>query len=304
MLDCSICSSTMVPLFETRDYRRPHDETRYAVCWCERCRYGRVAGRFTPEQVSSFYEVDYYTHSESAELSTKGGLLDRLRAHLAWRVDTLQVFDPSEGRGTSLLDVGCGAGDNLARFALRGYSVTGIEPDPSARRVASKYGRVQAGTAEDIPREIASTRYDTILLYHVLEHCIDPKLALQNTRPLIAPGGRLIVEVPNSEARAFRLFRHVWPWTDVPRHLHFFTEQSLRSIFAMSGFRITNVTYVGYVRQFQQTWIKTQEAIWKSIGEAAKQPDFRLAAWRLLASTAFASAPRKYDSVRIHAEVA
>jgi SAM-dependent methyltransferase len=298
---CPLCSGSLTPIFATRDHLRPHDETLYEVGWCSPCSYGGVLGPQSPDQVRSFYQVPYYTHRSAIEAQTRYSLFERVRSHLAWRRDRGTELSASEGTGGTLLDIGCGSGSNMAMFAKAGMIVTGVEPDYKAREVASNIGPVFDGTAEAIPQELFGKTFDTVLFSHVLEHCIDPAVALLNARRLIAPAGRLIVEVPNNAAVGFTIFKHLWPWTDVPRHLHFFTEPSLHKLLRSAGFNPTKVHYAGYLRQFHPEWIRTQQQIWQSM-KAGRAPRFGMAAWKLLAQTWRASEEQKYDSIRVHAE--
>jgi SAM-dependent methyltransferase len=291
--------------FRARDYRRVDDREERQLYWCPKCNYGRLAGDITPEEVASFYPDAYYTHGTEPKRDSKLGFSDRLRAHLAWRLDFGTPLLPSEitpvhGGRMTFCDLGCGSGEQLRQFKEAGYEVVGVEPDPRARSIAQKVGVVLDGTAENIPPKIAGMRFDLILLSHVLEHCIDPMKALSNVRKILASDGSLVIEVPNNSALGFCAFRALWPWTDIPRHLNFFTERSLRAALQMSGFAVTRVNYVGYARQFHPDWIRTQEDIWARIGTGSK-PNFKWAAWALLYRTAFASDAAKYDSVRVHA---
>ncbi len=305
MQSCVLCGSQMAPRFRARDYRRPEDRQERQLYWCTKCDYGRLGGDFTPSEVAYFYPNVYYTHSTERKRDTNAPFFDRLRAHLAWRVDAGIPLQPSEitlrrtGRMT-FCDFGCGSGEKLRQFKEAGYEVVGVEPDPIARAIAQKVCDVLDGTAENIPSSISGLRFDVVLMSHVFEHCIDPIKALSNMRRILADDGFLVIEVPNNNALGFCTFEATWPWTDIPRHLNFFTEQSLRAILRMSGFTVTRVNYVGYARQFQPEWIRIQEQIWEQIGTGSKL-NFKWAAWALLCRTAFASAAAKYDSVRLHA---
>jgi SAM-dependent methyltransferase len=46
---------------------------------------------------------------------------------------------------------------------------------------------------------LSQQSYDVITLYHVLEHLEDPSGTLAGLKPLLRPGGYLIIEVPNVE---------------------------------------------------------------------------------------------------------
>jgi SAM-dependent methyltransferase len=301
-MQCIVCGSQLAPIFRTRDYRRCGDPTIYTVGWCSRCHYGRVDGQFDPVSVGRFYDVPYYTHQETSPTGTAQGFWDRARVHLAWRADAGADLLPDEGVGNTLLDIGCGAGTNLSRFSSRGFAVAGVEPDEAARRVASKYGVVYPGTAERLPEEVLGRSYDTVLLSHVLEHCIEPRAALLNAKDLLASRGRLIIEVPNNAAAGFRSYKQCWPWTDVPRHLHFFTRQSLHELLGRCGFNVEHTVYVGFCRQFGPDWISSQQRISELVGQPRSTS--AMESWLFLLRTAFTSRDNKYDSLRVHAKLA
>jgi len=294
----------MVRRFQTRDHLRPEVATEYAVDWCPICDFGRIAGQFTAPEVASFYAPGYYTHLADAAEDRRASLFHRLRLHLAWKADNGVVLSPAEipasHPAATLCDVGCGGGHAMALFRKAGYDVVGVEPDPCARALASNVGEVFDGTAEALPAELQNRKFSVVLLSHVLEHCIDPTLALGAIRSLLAPGGTAIFEVPNNGARGFRMYGPGWFFADVPRHLQFFTERSLRKAMTAAGFRVTRVIYTGYSRQFSPQWLASQQSIRECTGEDTGA-SWRSNSWRLLASTAFASPAEKYDSIRIHA---
>jgi SAM-dependent methyltransferase len=305
MTICFLCGTQMVPRFRARDHLRPQVSTEYLVEWCAACDAGRVAGDFTPADVATFYTPDYYTHVASGE-SGKASMrwLDRLRVHLAWRADCGVDLSPAEvprvTAAPSLCDVGCGSGQAMSAFKQAGYDVVGIEPDPAARALAGRVGEVFEGTAEAVPAEIAGRQFDAVLLSHVLEHCIDPAAALVNVKRLLAPGGTAVIEVPNNAALGFQMYGPGWFFADIPRHLQFFTENSLRKGLDNAGLRVTRVIYIGYTRQFSPEWLSAQEKIRAHIG-LDRDREWTGNVWDLLARTALARAARKYDSIRAHA---
>ncbi len=75
--------------------------------------------------------------------------------------DAIEALHPL--RGADLLDVGCGSGFHLPRFATRGARVVGVEPHlPLVRLAADRLrengsaGQVLAGSAESLPLADAS----------------------------------------------------------------------------------------------------------------------------------------------------
>jgi SAM-dependent methyltransferase len=305
MATCFLCGTPMALRFRVRDHLRPHVLTEYRIEWCAGCDFGRVAGKFTPSEVSSFYTSDYYTHAAPGESGKAAAqFLDRIRVHLAWRTDRGVDLSPAEVESArpipTLCDVGCGGGQAMTLFKQAGYDAVGIEPDPAARALAKQAGEVFEGTAEALSGAIEGREFDVVLLSHVLEHCIDPTAALRNVKRLLASQGTAIIEVPNNAAHAFQMYGPGWFFADIPRHLQFFTEDSLRNALAAVGLRVTRVLYTGYTRQFSSEWLAAQKSIRVHTG-LDSNPAWKGNINRLLAATAFAAPAKKYDSIRIHA---
>ena len=80
-------------------------------------------------------------------------------------------------------------------------------------------------------------------MFHVLEHLPDPRAYLAAARTLLAPEGRLIVQVPNAACWQFRLLRGAWTGVDVPRHLFDFRARDLEKLLASCGFQVLRRKY-------------------------------------------------------------
>jgi SAM-dependent methyltransferase len=299
-----------------RDWRKPASDVGYDLYWSDASEFGQIHPRPTPAEVAGFYEVDYYTHGDA--VGTLGmarpiGLADRVRRHLAWRVDRgaplsdARVLALAAGSAApAALDVGCGNGRLLAVLRAESWATAGVEPDPAACAVAAQKGLdVYPGVAEDLPPEVCGRRYDVIVMMHVLHQCLDPIRALREAGALLKPGGALVVEVPNNAALGLGQAGTAWPWLDVPRHLSFFTAKSLALACEAVGLVAGRPEYTGYTRQFSEGWRAIEEAMRAALGYAPIPASARgLRAWRLLLQTAFAAPARKYDSVRIIARPA
>lgn len=294
------------------DWRRPGAGGPYPLWWCGPCDYGHLWPRPDPADIPAFYDCDYYTHStDDTRASQTLGILQRVLLALAWRSD--HGVEPDEGWWQRLppegarraLEIGCGSGSNLQTLAHLGLDVTGVEPDPAACEAARSRGlTVFPGTGEAMPEELAGARYDLVVVSHVLEHCLDPARVLSEVRARLAPGGIAMIEVPNNAAAGLSASGASWPWLDVPRHLNFFTLQSLTAASAVAGLGALRHEWWGYARQFTPGWIRT-EVMAAAVFEQAPLPDAaglqrqvrRQAA--LLARTLLAPSHRRYDTVRL-----
>jgi 2-polyprenyl-3-methyl-5-hydroxy-6-metoxy-1,4-benzoquinol methylase len=313
--DCLLCRGPTVPwLVIPGDFQRPDHPDSYSLRWCRNCRFGQLHPRPDRDHIPEFYKISsYYTQDD---LSAAPGpeprtLLDRLRVKIAWLKDRSVPMDAAWLQGhfspaARVCDLGCGNGYLLDRLSGLGYEVTGVEPDPKAREAVRTRGhRVLPGTAEELPDEVRRERYDGVLMSHTLEHCLDPGLAVSNAAGLLADRGLLIVETPNSESKGLERAGVLWPWLDVPRHLNFFTRESLRSLLAKSGIAVEAVEHYGYTRQFEPDWIRWERDIRDRFAAKADRsgglpsPRRGLHSWSLLFATAWSSERQKYDSVRV-----
>jgi hypothetical protein len=80
-------------------------------------------------------------------------------------------------------------------------------------------------------------------MFHVMEHLYDPRAYLAAARELLAPEGRLILQVPNAASWQCKLLGSAWNGMDVPRHLFDFRDSDLEKLLAGSGFEIVRRKY-------------------------------------------------------------
>lgn len=198
----------------------PQTREHFAIAACERCGLGHTTPQ--PEDLKPYYGSTYHggRHGFTASYCVRRRL----------RLTTAAAGEG--GRKGRLLDVGCGDGAFLLGARARGWSVTGTEINPAPARAAGLDVR------ETIEETRAHAPFDCITLWHSLEHMRDPLAALKSLAKLLAPGGRLLVAVPNAEGLQARVFGAGWFHLDVPRHLYHFGAASLEHLLAAAGFDI------------------------------------------------------------------
>ncbi len=296
------------------DWRRQYDERVYPIVWDDELGYGRLWPRPTAEEIGASYQLEaYYTHAwqqpgDPTQQSESG--IHRWLVAWAWRFDRSIYISADwlrqyqlEGN-LDILDIGAGNGRLIDQLRGAGHTVTGIEPDPDARKIATeKQLDIYPGTAENYPAEIQDKRYDVIFMIHVLEHCVDPDKAVQNAVNLLKPNGVLVIETPNNGALGAKMAGRCWRWLDVPRHLNFFTQAGLENLISRSGVVLENREFRGYSRQFKQEWVSNEQMIWQLFsdrlgGAISPYPSARRA-FMLLIRSFWRRPELKYDSVRV-----
>jgi SAM-dependent methyltransferase len=152
-----------------------------------------------------------------------------------------------EGRGRRVLDAGAADGFLAEILTARGFDVTAVERDPvQAERARAKCRDViVADLAEAAPT--LSGPFDAIIYGDVLEHLGDPLSALLAVNQTLAPGGLVVVSVPNVAHLWVRLslLAGRFDYTDrgiLDRtHLRFFTRRTLLALLAQAGLAVDTV---------------------------------------------------------------
>ncbi len=162
--------------------------------------------------------------------------------------------------GAKVLDVGCGTG--IIGEALRvrkNCVVDGVDFDEAALNVASEHLRRIAMTNLEQPGwadQLSSQRfsnYEVVLFGDVLEHTRNPTNILAESQKLLAPGGRVIVSVPNVAyimvrlRMLFGIFEYADSGIMDRTHLRFFTRATARKMIEDSGLRISSEHYASFV---------------------------------------------------------
>ncbi len=175
---------------------------------------------------------------------------------------------PPYVRQGKLLDAGCGAGQYVRAVRDLGWRAFGLEPAlTSAPADVWGAGPFAAGRAEQMP--FALEQFDVITFWHSLEHTTSPLAALRESRRLLRPGGRLLLEVPNLDSLQARLFGRYWMHLDVPRHRYNFTPAALRRLLQEAGFtditsrsRPSAVGWEGSIRNWASAHQMHLPAVW------------------------------------------
>lgn len=143
----------------------------------------------------------------------------------------------------SLLEVGCGTGENLRVLKARGLRVKGIEPEPHAVLHCRASGLdVLQGTAEGTLGSVTD-KFDWVLLNHVIEHLDHPVEVLRLCRDRMNGGGTLTLALPCYDTLGVRFFGGCWDPLDVPRHTYHFSQEALNRVLNMSGFRVLRTEF-------------------------------------------------------------
>ncbi|MBI3432270.1 MAG: class I SAM-dependent methyltransferase [Hydrogenophilales bacterium] len=262
---CPLCASA-----QTREIADVRDSYHYLPgTWrlfhCGACKAGFLADAPDEDHIGAYYPASaYYTHA--APRPDNRVMAAIYAYHYGRRRDFgaallhallgrfVNMFPRARSQGTTrLLDFGCGNGALMQRYAAYGFECEGFDVDENA--VANIRDRGFAVYSGDW-RALPARQYDVIILNQVLEHLHRPIEVLRFLRERLAPGGQLIVSVPNRDCLDYDLLLDSWSSFQAPTHLFHYRLESLRPLLRQAGFRIEEVRYAsplgtlkpGYIR--------------------------------------------------------
>lgn len=240
---CIVCGSTTGrPRFDV-------DGLGFRVIDCSGCGTGSLDPLPSPAEIAEFYPSTYYGRGGSKF----SGLIEWLVRLVAARHSRfLTRQSPS---GARILDVGCGRGVALRSLVEAGFESHGFER--SADAVHGIDPRIQVRIAEDLAAaDYPPESFDSVIIWHVLEHVRNPGELLLEVARILKPGGRVIVAVPNYSSQQARWAGSAWFHLDLPRHLYHFPVAGLRQLLENCGFDCRSEHHFS-LRQNPFGWIQS-----------------------------------------------
>ena len=198
-----------------------------------------------------------------------GQTIEEVNKRYAKDNERRRTFTDRKGSGSSLLDFGCGTGGFLLEYLHNGGGPRcGVEPHP-VRESLGEFGL-------DVRAEIASfpQKFDTVTMFHVLEHLDEPIRVLREVRARMNRGGALVVEVPHARDSLLELTDYN-PQLLHNEHMILHTRRSLTSMLSVAGFTVLEVEPVQrYGLGNHLTWLSKGRPEKKT--EAAQARDWDL----------------------------
>lgn len=219
---CHVCANLMKPRFlEVTD---PLTKEKFVILSCGVC--GLAETNPQPVNLGGYY-AQYH-----------GGRHGFTNDYCAWRrVRWLEKNFVARKETNCVLDVGCGDGTFMKAAQKRGWKTVGTELN--VERFSDSSFSVFVDLAQ-IKENYGVESFDAITLWHTLEHFRNPREILSDAFELLAPGGVMLIAVPDAYGLQARTFGKYWLHLDVPRHLFHFGFHSLKSLLARTGFDVLN----------------------------------------------------------------
>jgi ubiquinone/menaquinone biosynthesis C-methylase UbiE len=116
-----------------------------------------------------------------------------------------QIVDFTAYKNQRILEVGCGVGIDLARFAQAGAEVVGVDLSATAVQLAHQNFQQQGLTADFCVMngeelQLADNSFDVVYAHGVLQYTANPQQMLHELHRVLRPGGQAILMVYNTNS--------------------------------------------------------------------------------------------------------
>jgi SAM-dependent methyltransferase len=259
---CPLCGARGEKVVLTAASPRPG--LLYRLVRCGACSLGYLSPRPDRASVGLLYADDYHCYHQKKRPP------GRLRRYLERRACSWAFGDPPPPRGWAerflgalaspfvlpargsltrlpyhgqgrLLDFGCGAGWFSRRMQQRGWRVTAMDPhEGSTRFLAEEFGLTTLTGTLPHP-QVREGSFDVVVMGASLEHVHCPHEVVGAARRALAPGGLLVLTVPNLASRGFAWFGEDWYGLHLPFHLLHFTEVTLCDLMRRHGLEVVSL---------------------------------------------------------------
>jgi 2-polyprenyl-3-methyl-5-hydroxy-6-metoxy-1,4-benzoquinol methylase len=247
-IKCPLCNNSSVLLYHLNRNKIATELTAFT---------GR---RFSPELIKTDYDMFrcqccslefshpmlpgdevFYT-----ELTSNSGYYPEVRSEYAV---ACEIILKHSGADSSVIDIGCGAGDFLLQAVNSGIkNAEGIDATPSSVELCRSKGlNVCCKRIEDL----SDSKYDAVVSFHCLEHVADPLEFVRQALHLLKPGGVLLISTPYSP----QVIEYFWfhPLNHPPHHTIRLNKKSFEKLAELTGTRIEfynfhNTSLISHIR--------------------------------------------------------
>ena len=208
--------------------------------------YKKIEEKPTRKELKDYYEKKYYSQQKNYHTEYSHEEIKYLKNKLNQKF--LLLNNHLDNSSKSFLELGSGEGWVLNKFYENGFQVLGLDySDTGCKNHNPKM--IPFMKLGDLENEIMTLdkKFDVIWIENVLEHVIEPKELIKNTKIILKESGLLAVSVPNDFSlvqmdllKKGRLKNKEY-WISPPDHLSYFNKETLIRFFEEFNFNLIDL---------------------------------------------------------------
>ena len=233
---CPACGeTTFKPFLKCIDFTVSHET--FSIVTCAKCKFAFTNPYPDLSKLGEYYQSTSYVSHASKPTNAIDHVYVLARSQtLKWKTNLIKQYSGENAK--SLLDYGCGTGAFLAASKQKGWNVTGVEPSTAANKIAAETIGQSVYTSID---QLSASKFDTITLWHVLEHVPELHSLLETLRERLTENGTIFIAVPNRNSWDASHYKETWAAYDVPRHLWHFRQIDMQKILSAHSLTVARV---------------------------------------------------------------
>lgn len=243
---CPLCDSKSTNIGEADCSRHPlwHDALPTTLSWyqCQTCAHVFTAHYWTPDGLNEVFRRAHGNQqadiqNADAKRATWLPVVQNAMTHLGGYRSALLERTPA-----TWLDVGCGDGALVMTASDLGFKAIGLDARKETVAKLQQLG-FKAHQGDFITAGMQG-QVNVISMMDVLEHMPYPKQALHKAHQVLAPGGLIIISLPDLGCSAWKLMNaaNANPYWGELEHHHNFSRQRLMTLLEEQGFEVQDAT--------------------------------------------------------------
>ena len=230
---CPIClSSDLQKKFNCTDHSTSKE--KFTIVSCETCDFKFTNPRPKDKSLGSYYKSDKYISHTNNKKGLFNWMYHTVRKYsITTKLNLLKKISKRKNH----LDIGCGTGEFLNACKNSGFKTEGIEPSKLAREQAINNYNLSVTHNTELD-QFKSSQFDTISMWHVLEHIPELNKTIREFNRILNKNGKVIIAVPNHNSWDAKYYKEYWAGWDTPIHLWHFSKLSIEKLFKIHDFKL------------------------------------------------------------------
>jgi len=235
---CILCKNEKFQLIS----KKTRDSKKHKIIRCLKCNHIQIYPIPTLNDEKKFYDENL----QDKNINDIGSIKRARRKMMPDNIRRAKLVSKIITKRSRILEIGSGHGFFLDIMKKNGYNVTGFEISKEKRKYSKKVTNASVLDI-NINEKISTVKpFDIVVLFHTLEHIIDPVIMLKNIKKLLKPKGKVLVEVPNCDDFHLELNKFYKEFYWERAHIHYFNSKSLKTVIHLGGFK--NIKIIGVQR--------------------------------------------------------